>query len=516
MTRSIGALALVVVLLAACSPSPAPEPKLTLNGVDLTQAEFLYGRDVTPDDTVKLASDVVLVPNGSRAIRSVTGDGMTWTLDPKAPGIDQLQVGKVMFLTGRAVGRVADVRPSDAGTLVTIAPVDITEVITDGSFSGSDTALDSSQLIGYDTGPQPWSVVSLAPSPSPSAGASPAPSPAEPSASPEGVTARLASYREPAGLGPDVAPVDDDQEYQPGDVSQRPPPPVPNWGAPPSTSVGDYKLQALCCSDGVGVKVDRVAGGVGVHARLMITGSTPSVSWHLEIGGAKILRAGLSVQGMAGIEYAFRINSDAGLGGNFHDRMEVPLRLEWTVPTVHGIPFTFSVSQSFIVASAMSSKGSFLDAVGSWTFDGGLGFEYNGGDTVNPNPMGRGSIRQSMMRSLDGFTEAPAGIVLAHRVETRVGIGTGSFSVGPFVDVVSSVGASRGSNIGLLICRGVDLNIAVGAGVSYRLPDIVVKIVNLVLKVFGSKPIVTQGIIKRGEIQVVHKSAVAPDVKLCH
>jgi hypothetical protein len=516
MTRSIGLLAIVVVLVASCAPAQTPQPKLTLNGVEMTQAEFQYGRDVAPDDTVKLASDVVLVPNGSRAIRSVTGDGMTWTLDPKAPGIDQLQAGKVMFLTGQAMGRIVDVRSSEAGTLVTVAPVDITEVITDGSFSGTDEALDASQLIAYDTGPQPWSVTSLAPSPSPSGTATPAPSSAEPAPSPEGVVVRLASYRDPGASARDASPLDNDQEYQPGDISQRPPPPFPSWGGPPSTSVGDYHIDGLCCDGGVGVKVDRVARGVGVHARLMITGTKPSVTWHLEIAGAKVTRAGLTVHGMAGINYAFRINSDAGLGGNFHDRMEVPLRLSWTIPVAHGIPFTISISQSFIVASAMSSMGSFLHAAGTWTFDGELGFEYGGGDTVNPNAMGRGYIKQSMLNNLEGFSEAPAGIVLAHRVETRVGIGTGSFAVGPFIDVVSSVGASKGSNIGLLICRGVDLNIAVGAGISYKLPNIVVRIVNMVLKLLDAKPVENEGIITRGEYQVVHKSVTRPDVKLCH
>ena len=43
---------------------------------------------------------------GDKAIKSVASDGMTWTFDANAPQVSDFQVGKIVFATGRAVGKV--------------------------------------------------------------------------------------------------------------------------------------------------------------------------------------------------------------------------------------------------------------------------------------------------------------------------------------------------------------------------------------------------------------------------
>lgn len=65
-------------------------------------------------------------------VRGVSGDSLTWTIDTRAPHLDELRPGKIMFLTGRAVGRVLNVERSGASVAVTLGPVDLTDVIADG------------------------------------------------------------------------------------------------------------------------------------------------------------------------------------------------------------------------------------------------------------------------------------------------------------------------------------------------------------------------------------------------
>ncbi|HEY6569039.1 MAG TPA: hypothetical protein VIZ22_02055 [Candidatus Limnocylindrales bacterium] len=507
---------LVSALLGGCSP--APEPKLNLNGIEYTQAEFKYGLNVNPDPSVKLADDVVLVPNGAQAVRSITGDGLTWTLDPKAPGVDGLQVGKVMFLTGRGVGRIVDVTSADAGSEVTIAPVDITEVITEGDFSGDDVALDESQMIVYDTGELPWSVIPLGPSGQPADDASPAPPgtpSSDPPASPSSVAAaRLARYAVPGrDVGDEPVPLDE-EEYQPGDVSQRDPPPDPSWGNAGPMDVGDFHLTPKCCKSGVGVSIEYDKDGTRVKGTLEVVGTLPRASWHLRISGGTLESAGLTLTGSAGIHYVFSAATKTGLVGNLHRYVQLPASLEWN-QVIGGIPFAFGLTQSFIIRTAFSSKDNHLDAEGLWSFSGGLGFAYTSATGLQVTKPADVSTTRSMLTSMGGGGTGAEGIVLAHRLEARIGIGVTNFSVGPFVDLVSSVGASRGSDIGILICKGVNLNIATGAGISYRLPEIVVKIVNFVLKLFQAKPILSQGNIARVEIPVLNRSAVFPESKIC-
>lgn len=76
--------------------------------------------------------DVVVVDGGPEAVRSVSADGLVWTVDGKASGLDGLDVGEAMFLTSRAAGRVAAKEPAGDDVAITLAPVQLNEIIRDG------------------------------------------------------------------------------------------------------------------------------------------------------------------------------------------------------------------------------------------------------------------------------------------------------------------------------------------------------------------------------------------------
>ncbi len=53
---------------------------------------------------------MVTLTAGAEAIRSVSPDGLVWTLDPDSKGAGHIDAGKVLPLTSRAAGRVLAVR----------------------------------------------------------------------------------------------------------------------------------------------------------------------------------------------------------------------------------------------------------------------------------------------------------------------------------------------------------------------------------------------------------------------
>ncbi|TDC29624.1 hypothetical protein E1211_25745, partial [Micromonospora sp. 15K316] len=128
-----------------------------------------YGLAPRPHPDVTYQPDVVFVGGGGNAVRSVTDDGLTWRIDPEAEHADELAPGRVMFLTSRAVGRVAQVRRDGRDLAVTIAPVELTEVIRDGSFR-TDAPVPLDRPVAFSAGTPAWTVADLPPEPTPSGG----------------------------------------------------------------------------------------------------------------------------------------------------------------------------------------------------------------------------------------------------------------------------------------------------------------------------------------------------------
>lgn len=104
-----------------------------------------YGYGPQPNPKVRYQPDVVLIGSGPKAIRGVSDDELTWAIDANSEGADQLSVGKVMFATSRAVGRVTTLEHRGKNLVVTLGPVQFTEVVRDATID-LDTTLDSKLL----------------------------------------------------------------------------------------------------------------------------------------------------------------------------------------------------------------------------------------------------------------------------------------------------------------------------------------------------------------------------------
>lgn len=508
--RTATVLLVVGALVAAACASeagsgadgPGRSGEVEVNGLRLTEAELHYGLAPEPHPEVTYAPDVVLVGGGANSVRSVTADGMTWTLDAAAPRADELAVGKVMFVTGRGVGRVLAIEASDDDLSVTIGPVDITDVIHDGEFAMDGQPLELDDMIVYDSGELPWSVAEVPPDDGGGEGGAPA---------------------EGGGGGGEGGPVGIQRLRAPPQAEPEPPPEAvrvpskpPTRGEPGITTAGAYSLRPLCCGDGgPGVRVRYDGGGAYLLATVRVFLEQPRASWNLSISGGKVRRADFTIHGGGGFGYQFDARTSMGPDGNLNDRIAVPTT--FSIPfVVLGVPFSLTISQSLIVNTAFTAQESAMGATGRWNLSGGIGFGYRDGGFRETTPTGF-STRSSMLDQIKGISLDTAAIVLGHSLRVKVGIGWDAFQVGPFAELVTTVGATRGSAAAspLTYCRGVWVNGWVGFGIGYSLPKVVVEVVNFFLRIVGASTIREKGELVGERYKFLDQSAQDPDLAIC-
>lgn len=113
-------------------------------------SERRFGGSITTYKGVVYRPGVVLIGGGASAVRSRSTDGLTWTIDARAPGASDLRVGSVMLATTFASGRVLKLTPAGATLRVVLGPVALTDVIQDGEFSSNGPVAIRSPL-RYET-----------------------------------------------------------------------------------------------------------------------------------------------------------------------------------------------------------------------------------------------------------------------------------------------------------------------------------------------------------------------------
>ncbi len=219
--RVIG-VAMVAILVAGCGAASSPPPGGSAGSpasnaptgaaigspqpptMSASDALRTYGYGPSPNPSVTFQPDVVVVGGGPASIRWGSDDGHTWAIDPAAPGASRLQVGSVMLLTSRAVGRVIDLRDEDGSRVVTVGPVQLTELFSDANFNLTQPV---------DVGSMAYQALPETPgdltTPSSSASADPAGNLSDNGASPSPgalvmPTVRFASYRSTATLPADA------------------------------------------------------------------------------------------------------------------------------------------------------------------------------------------------------------------------------------------------------------------------------------------------------------------------
>ena len=189
----------------------------------LTGKEALYGASPTRNGPIVYQPDVVLVGGGANAVKSVSSDGLVWTIDGTAPHADEIQPGKVLFASSFGAGRVLGVDQVGPDKRVALGPVALTDLIKDGSFA-TTTPVPLTHALAYSVPGRPGleTAIDNTPSAVTTGGSAPPDS--------------SAGFRS-AGFG----------SPHPVRIPTLPPLPPPSPDIPQS-EVGSWNLSPVCCS----------------------------------------------------------------------------------------------------------------------------------------------------------------------------------------------------------------------------------------------------------------------------
>ncbi|WFE25926.1 hypothetical protein O7623_21515 [Solwaraspora sp. WMMD791] len=420
------------------------------------QAQQRYGAAPTPHPDVTYQPDVVIVGGGADSIRSVAADTFTWRIDPAAANADQLTPGKVMFLTGRAVGRVIDVRPEGEDLAVAIGPVDITDVIRDGTFTSAE--------------PVPLSAAVAYPD-------------------------AAASWAETGGTGGDsggtggglVVPA----------ANQRP----------------QLTPKPICCANGVGAEFTYGSTGVRLVGLVLLKMTAPTAAFHLEIRGAQVIRAEFEINGAAALRV--EINATTSTGQNIDPRIPIPVDFSVPIGEVLGVPFAATVTQVIGVHTAFGAKDGNISAVGEWSLNQSMSFGYANGSFGVRAPTSI-SVDQSLIDSITGISVGVNGVWLDYHAKFHVGLGALGFIAGLYFQLTLTLGMTIGSALGapIVVCRSAQLGLWASYGVGFTIPAGLVTVINTFLQLFNAKPVPKEGGV--GDSKLLYdKPVVYPDKPIC-
>ncbi|MEV0805295.1 hypothetical protein [Micromonospora sp. NPDC050200] len=497
-------LAVTLLLPAACGrvgPGPTP-PGPPGGGADADQR---YGAAPTRHPDVTYQPDVVFVGGGGGSVRSLSDDALTWRIDPGASGADQLARGKVMFLTGRAVGRVLDVRRDGGDLAVTLGPVDITEVIRDGTFAG-DRPVSFDSPTRYDAGTPFWAEYDAGSSAGAGGGGPATPVVTTPTRAGASAVIRttVATVGRPgsATVSParrEAAPPQDGAVRQEAVAGRQ--------------RVAGFAVTPICCANGVGARFSYDGGGLRIVGTVTLLMKSPSARFHLEIRGGAVRRAELRIGGMAGLR--IEIAGATNAGQNVNKRIPIPLDFSVPVGEVLGVPFSVTANQLVGVQTAFSAKDGNIKAAGEWSLGGSLGFGYADGAFGVTKPWNL-TVRNSITDSIFGPSVGVSGIIVHYQAAFRVGLGAFGFTSGLYTTVTATAGLTVGSALGapIELCRSTQLGLWLDYGVGYRIPAGLVKVINAFLELINVGPIEEKAGIGRVD-NVFNKLDIQPDAKIC-
>jgi hypothetical protein len=460
---------------------------------ELTEAERRYGHAARPSPKVTYQPDVVIPEAGAAAIRSAGADGVTWTLDPDAEGVDGIKPGKVLLLTSRAAGRVLGVSQGAGGLRVVLGPVDITEIVRDGDFT-LDQPIDLNQAQTY-TVPDMFSpvipvrpVVSSARSDAAERLAAVAPCAAPRG---EGIPVRLASTR------PDCA-----------------------VAGAASAAGPEFSIEPISGSKGFGVRIKSNDAGVLFVGEAVLYLKAPKVYFNLVIRGGQIATAAVRMDGAGGLLMTFESASPSPIAGNINARRYAPV--DWSFPVIGmGVPFAVTVRQQYELKTVFTSTGS-LKARVYYELRGGLGVEYREGRWSKGGPTGVKPVvsLDHLLMSTQGAAYGVTGMVMTHQAKVLVGVGAFGFATGPYGFLNSSVTVTRGSDLGILrgplACKQATLSMGVGAGVGYMMPEPVTNLINAFLRAINvRKEISSSGGLESDPVIIVSLGRYHPSREMC-
>ncbi|MEP7243786.1 MAG: hypothetical protein ABI885_08870 [Gammaproteobacteria bacterium] len=446
-------LILALALLAGCgkpqSPAGVPGGQMAaarhivsprqIKKSEMSAAEQRYGIAPVPDASVEYQPDVIVVGGGAESVRAQDPNGFMWTVDAAAAHADELQPGKIIFLTNRVVGRVLGIRKEGDGLVLVLGPVEIAELVRKADIHITGMPIDFGEALAYTAPNLPGQVTPVARN-----------------------DQRPASARHAMFV-----------------------PAIDTAPAPDVTNLVNFKTVPFASASGVGMRATTDAGGLKVKAEVLVHLATPTLDVHLRItpkGGVE--EASVELKGAAGLTWKFDAGTDVGLRANVHGVLTPDTDFSIPVGGIGPVPIAVTVRQRFQINTALGVRNTTLSATGDYTFNGGFRVGYVNKTWGVAGPLGFKQAA-SFAQTGRGVSLGVSGINLGHSMKIIAGVGAFGFAAGPYFTFFSAVGLAKSSDIGMLACMSAPVVLKVNGGVGYVIPQAVTAAINSILRFFN-------------------------------
>jgi hypothetical protein len=428
----------------------------------LSATERKYGMAPKRDARVTYQEGIVLMEHGDEAIREAKTDGMTFSFDAKAEHVGEFEEGKIIFATGRVVGRVGQLTRDGDTVTVKLAPVKITEIIKKGTFMMNST-FSAKDLIIY-TAPDFPSNFDLKDNQQQSDNLDP-------------------QLIQPRFLRTGFMPT---QAQLPSllnkDLSTRIPQPPPTLQAPVVTLSSGLKIvPAIGADGGIGLNFSYIKNGIIFNAYGQMVIPSPTIKFLLVIDSSGINTFGIQISGSISLRMSIIATSDVEKFINVNSTTVAPFDLSLPCP-IAGVPLALSFQTAFNLHTTFAAKTSTLTSSGSWGMNGTLFAGYKSGTQSHETPPAKAtsSLAQNVSGASVGINTVGGGI----KVTPMVGIGGFGFMTGVFLGVTFTGDVVKQASEAMVDCHGASGSASISSGVGYQLPGPFVDFVNTVLSLF--------------------------------
>jgi len=498
----------------------------------LSESQVKFGIAPKRDPSVEYQPDIILMENGDKAIKSVASDGITWTFDANAPQVSDFQEGKIVFATGRAVGRVLGLKRQGDSVSVILGPIQLTDVIRNGNFAMNQN-VDLNNMISYVAPdyPQPpdpdqpkttsmrqtspdhadvrmvlsrvlrggkWTPTNMVRTFADGHRASyyktgrhwkATTVRAERLANGTGMSLGGATLVRTSGQSLQMPGVPGVGGIQPLKVPLQPFTPPSTLGQLPMVDLKGGRAIPMAGSDGgIGVEYDYDKNGIKLRAAGYVTIRDSGIEFFLHIKNG-IQDCGVRLKGNVGVNLHVNASAKEDFRTNLHATALLPIDL--SIPLGGPVPLSLTFTSSFSISTGFSARTSVLNAVGEYSFGGGVEAGY-WANKWQVNVASHLKTNTDLGDSAEGLSVGINSVVMSFDVRTMIGIGAFGFNTGVYAALRFSGTALKSPNIGI-DCRQGTIEIYLDAGVGYSIPGWAVDAINFFIAPFTDKRVERRG-----------------------
>ncbi len=491
------AIALTLALgLSACthgSPAmhtPATGSTVFRAPVQLSGKQQQFGTSATPQAGVTYQPDVVFVGGGADAVRSVSQDGLVWTVDGHAPGVADLATGKIMVATSFGAGRVLALGSAGPDVQVALGPVTLTDIYRDADL-GSATPIPVRNVYAYPTPTGDIAALVTTPEGSHTTNAlhtrplthGARPRLPFPTTVPTAVPTSVPSVI-PTSVPTSIPTTLPGLPSIPSGVPlpSRPSAPVP------TVSAAGFTLSPFWNATGLGVRIGYHHQDGNFLATLTLHMDAPSTSFRVAIRNGRLVEASVGLRGAVSISLDVEAASMSTAGSFKTAQVPVPVNLSIPLGGLLSLSLTqtFSVSMQFLGQAKITSHG-------KYTVRGELGFGYRNGSIFG------GAVTDAIVEPITDNTKSYGIAATAFRLtwspKISIEVGLGVFSAGLSYILDLGVGVAADTPLDALgnSCVRDSLLLSSRYGYGWQVLGVVMDVVNAVISIVGAKKLPSSG-----------------------